>query len=73
MKFMGLQMEAKQLDAVTIGDDPRAYLPYFKRLNQVISGSSTNRWKKELSEMDVRDFHSIAGDELLKNGYSVQG
>ncbi|MEQ9023525.1 MAG: hypothetical protein RLN82_12355, partial [Pseudomonadales bacterium] len=45
----------------------------FRKLSKSIDQSSQGRWKKELTESEVKQFHEIAGQELEILGYIEDG
>ncbi len=70
MKFLNLKFEEHQLDSNMYKDDPRAKLSQFQKLNSKIEPSSVNRWEKELSDEEKKDFLYLARNELLYFKYA---
>jgi len=71
MAFLGEEYDAKQIDSQyysqnTITQDSRQE---FRKLSKSIDQLSQGRWKKELTESEVQQFHKIAGRELEILGY----
>ncbi|MEQ8467960.1 sulfotransferase family protein [Coleofasciculus sp. E1-EBD-02] len=71
MNFLGEEYDARQIEPQyysqnTITQDTRQE---FQKLSKSIDKFSQGRWKKELTESEVQQFHEIAGQELQKLGY----
>jgi protein-tyrosine sulfotransferase len=71
MNFLGEEYNARQIEPQyysqnRITQDTRQE---FRKLSKSIDQSSQERWKKELTESDVQQFHKIAGRELQILGY----
>lgn len=75
MNFLGEKYDARQINPKyysqnTITQDTRQE---FRKLSKSIDQSSQGRWKKELTESEVKQFHEIAGRELEILGYIKDG
>ncbi|MEQ9370380.1 MAG: sulfotransferase [Coleofasciculus chthonoplastes F3-SA18-01] len=71
MNFLGEEYDARQIEPQyysqnRITQDTRQE---FRKLSKSIDQSSQERWKKELIESEVQQFHKIAGRELQILGY----
>ncbi|MEQ9624757.1 sulfotransferase family protein [Coleofasciculus chthonoplastes] len=71
MNFLGEEYDARQIEPQyysqnRITQDTRQE---FRKLSKSIDQSSQERWKKELTESEVQQFHKIAGRELQILGY----
>jgi hypothetical protein len=71
MNFLGEEYDARQIEPQyysqnTITQDTRQE---FQKLSKSIDKFSQGRWKKELTESEVQQFHEIAGQELEILGY----
>ncbi|MEQ9359566.1 sulfotransferase family protein [Coleofasciculus sp. F4-SAH-05] len=71
MNFLGEEYDARQIEPQyysqnRITKDTRQE---FRKLSKSIDKSSQGRWKKELTESEVQQFHEIAGRELQILGY----
>jgi hypothetical protein len=71
MAFLNLQLEDSQTNPSQFGDDRRANLKEFEKLNQPINNKSVSRWKTELTPDEIQCFEKIAGKELVENGYQL--
>jgi len=72
MHFLGLKLDARQLDPEYISQDHRAKRDEFKKLKEPINRSSCGRWEKELSKEGLNIFLEIAGDQLSSLGYQFK-
>ncbi|MEQ9001306.1 MAG: sulfotransferase [Coleofasciculus sp. B1-GNL1-01] len=71
MDFIGEEYDSRQINPQyysqnTITQDTRQE---FRKLSKSIDQSSQGRWKKELTESEIKQFHEIAGRELQILGY----
>lgn len=71
MAFLGLELEADQTDPSRFGSDRRANLKEFEKLSQPINNSSVNRWRTQLSQVEIQCFEKVAGKELIASGYEL--
>jgi hypothetical protein len=71
MNFIKLDVQESQFDPNQFGKDSRSKLKEFSRLNEVINSSSVERWKTELTDIELAEFNCIAGIELENYGYSI--
>jgi len=69
MAFLGHAAEARQLDPVETGNDPRSRLQEFQRLGTEIDSGSVGRWRSKLSPEEQEIFKRVAGEELSRKGY----
>ncbi len=69
MTFLGLTVDPKQLDAAEIGQDQRASVDAFKKLNQPINDASTQRWQTELTNDENKLFIALAKSDLKEFNY----
>ncbi|MEQ9669052.1 sulfotransferase family protein [Coleofasciculus sp. G2-EDA-02] len=75
MNFIGEKYDSRQINPKyysqnTITQDTRQE---FRKLSKSIDQASQGRWKKELTESEVKQFHEIAGRELEILGYIEDG
>ncbi|MFP5273974.1 sulfotransferase family protein [Coleofasciculus sp.] len=75
MNFIGEKYDSRQINPKyysqnTITQDTRQE---FRKLSKSIDQSSQGRWKKELTESEIKQFHEIAGRELEILGYIKEG
>jgi hypothetical protein len=73
MSFLGLDIEATQLDESVYGNDRRANRVAFRKIGQPITPSSVGRYALAMTSSMLSDFEREAGDMLIKFGYSVRG
>ena len=71
MKFIGLELQAHQLDPTVYGADARSSRKHFKRLSGPINASSVGRWKQELRKSDLNDILNVSSGLLTKLGYKI--
>ena len=71
MAFLGHDLESTQIDATEVKADNRASFERHKRLAAPISNATVGRWRHEMTEAEIQDFVSIAGDELRAFQYDI--
>jgi hypothetical protein len=69
MRFLGLEMEDRQLDPARFGSHPRAERQQFRLLRAPISDDRVGRWRAELSGAERHVFERVAREPLAAYGY----
>ncbi|MEZ5582500.1 MAG: sulfotransferase [Candidatus Competibacteraceae bacterium] len=72
MRFLGEAFEPQQLDASIYGRDKRSYSKQFALIAEPVTIKRQNRWRAEMTDMEVAIFNKVAGEELRLLGYSVE-
>lgn len=70
MAFLGLEVDAEQLDPSRFGGHRRAEREEFRLLRSPVSDRRIERWRSDLDPTEVRTFERVAGRLLDAYGYA---
>jgi hypothetical protein len=73
MAFLNEEYALQQIDPKFYGSKSVANSQkiHFQKLSKPIQSGSQGRWKTEMTSAEIKQFHAIAGKELLRLGYSL--